>query len=96
MDIERDLTATTVSFDLKSSLSNQSKSKVKSTVESKVKSKDKIKGLMREEPSISLADIAEAIGMSLSGVEKAVRNMKASGEIERKNGKKGGSWLVLK
>ena len=47
---------------------------------------------MREEPSISLADIAEAIGMSLSGVEKAVRNMKASGEIERKNGKKGGSW----
>ena len=30
------------------------------------------------------------------GVEKAVRNMKASGEIERKDGKKGGSWLVLK
>lgn len=96
MDIERDLTATTVSFDLKSSLPNQSKSKVKSTVESKVKSKDKIKGLMRKEPSISLADVAEAIGMSLSGVEKAVRNMKASGEIERKDGKKGGSWLVLK
>ena len=96
MDIERDLTATTVSFDLKSSLPNQPKSKVKSKAEGKVKSKDKIKGLMREEPSISLADIAEAIGMSLSGVEKAVRNMKVSGEIERKNGKNGGSWLVLK
>ncbi|MBQ0080007.1 MAG: hypothetical protein KBS95_00450 [Alistipes sp.] len=66
MDIERDFTATTVSFDLKSPLPNQSKSSVKSSV----KSKDKIRGLMREEPSISLADMAEAIGISLSGVEK--------------------------
>ena len=88
VDIERDLTATTVSFDLRFSLPNQPKSKVKST--------DKIKGIMREEPSISLADIAEAIGMSLCGVEKAVRNMKAYGEIERNDGKKCGSWLVLK
>ena len=91
MEIESELTATTVSFELKSALPNQTGSKVKS----KVKSKDKIKSLMKEEPTISLSDIAEAIGMSLSGVEKAVRNMKVSGEIERKDGKKGGIWIVL-
>ena len=50
---------------------------------------------MREEPSISLADIAEAIGMSLSGVEKAVRNMKAFGEIERKDEKEGRQLVRL-
>ena len=91
MEIESELTATTVSFELKSALPNQTGSKVKS----KVKSKDKIKSLMKDEPTISLSDIAEAIGMSLSGVEKAVRNMKVSGEIERKDGKKGGIWIVL-
>ena len=95
MEIESALTATTVSFDLKSTLPNQSKSKVKSKVKSTVKSKDKIKGLMKEEPAISLADIADVLGMSLSGVEKAVRNMKTAGEIERKDGKKGGTWIVL-
>ena len=92
MDIERDLTATTVSFDLKSSLPNQPKSSVKSSV----KTADKIKGLMKTEPEISLSQIAETLGLTTRAIEKSVRKMQLNGEIERKDGKKGGSWLVLK
>ena len=83
MDIERDLTTTTVSFDLKSSLPNQQKSSVKSSV----KTADKIKGLMKTEPEISLSQIAETLGLSTRAIEKSVRKMQLNGEVERKDRK---------
>ena len=51
---------------------------------------------MKTEPEISLSQIAETLGLSTRAIEKSVRKMQLNGEVERKDGKKGGSWLVLK
>lgn len=100
VEINRNITSTTVSFELRSSLHDSTKSTVeskgKSTVKSKVKTADSIKMLMKNEPSITIPEIAVTLGMSVSGIEKAIRKMASDGIIVRENGKKGGYWKVVK
>jgi len=55
---------------------------------------EKIKEIMRENPTISTLSIAEIIGLSLDGVRYHIKKMKASGEIEREGGDFGGWWKV--
>ena len=55
---------------------------------------EKIKEVMRENPTISASSIAKITGLSLNGVQYHIKKMKASGEIEREGGDFGGRWKV--
>jgi ATP-dependent DNA helicase RecG len=55
---------------------------------------ERIQELMRQNPRISAKTIAEEIGITARGVEKCIRNMKATGTIERIGSAKGGHWIV--
>lgn len=55
---------------------------------------ERIKDLMRENPSITAGQIAKAVGLTVSGVQYRIKKMKASGEIERRGADYGGSWRV--
>lgn len=45
--------------------------------------------------NISQLQMAEIIGVSLSGVKRTVKKMAASGQIKQEGGKKSGRWIVL-
>lgn len=55
----------------------------------------RIKDIMREEPTVSAAEIAKKIGLTLSGVQYHIKRMKASGEIKRDGADFGGAWIVV-
>lgn len=74
----------------------EGKSKEKGKEKGKEKSKEKIKRLMIENPSITIAELSEAVGLSVGGIEKQIRNMKKLEEITRDGGDKGGKWIILK
>jgi DNA-binding transcriptional MocR family regulator len=50
--------------------------------------------LIKENPKISIPKIAETIGLSISGVEKNIRNLKQEGVVSRNEGTKSGEWVV--
>ena len=77
-----------MSFELRSPSPNTSISSVKTA--------DQIKGLMKSEPSITISQMAIALGLTQRGVEKAIKKLKENGEVEREDGKKGGHWKVIK
>jgi len=66
-----------------------------SKVKSKVKSKVEIVRLMTETPAITKQEIAEALGLSLAGIEKVIRTLKQQGLLRRIGPDKGGHWEVL-
>ena len=71
------------------------KSKEKSKVKSKEKSKEKILDLLSSDPKLTIDGLMLATGLSQSGVEKNIRELKAGGELRRKGGDKGGEWEVV-
>ena len=58
--------------------------------------KEIIKDLLINNPTISVSEIAEIIGITSDGVKHHLRKMKKAGEIERVGGTHGGKWKVLK
>lgn len=56
--------------------------------------KSRILGILRENPSITLDEVAEKIGKSPRTVKAAVKSMRERGALERVGGKKNGSWKV--
>ena len=56
---------------------------------------EKIKAIMRKQPTISATEIAKKVGLSLSGVQYHIKKMKASGEIRREGADFGGVWVVV-
>ncbi|MBO7414969.1 MAG: winged helix-turn-helix transcriptional regulator [Bacteroidaceae bacterium] len=61
-----------------------------------MKSAVRIKELMRENKKITIAEIASEIGITVSGVEKAVKKLRLSGEIIHKGPANAGEWEVIK
>ena len=49
---------------------------------------------MRERPEITIAELAEATGLSASGVKKNIRKLKEANRIRRVGPDKGGHWEV--
>ena len=56
--------------------------------------KEKITTIMRLKPTVSAKSIAEEIGITTRGVEKHIRDLKKTGQIERVGAAKGGHWVV--
>lgn len=55
----------------------------------------KILRLMKGNPFITTAELAEKCGLGESSIYKAVRKLREDGFIERVGGDKGGSWRLL-
>ena len=53
-----------------------------------------IMGILKNNPSITLQEIADAIGKSLRTVKIAIKSLQERGLVERVGGKKSGSWKV--
>ena len=66
----------------------------KPSVKTSVKTSVKIISLMRENPQVSIPEIAKAIGRTARAIEMQVAQLKAEGLIERIGPAKGGHWVV--
>jgi predicted HTH transcriptional regulator len=75
---------------------SETENKGKVREKSKGKSKGKILELITENPQITVPEIAEAIGLSIAGVEKNIRQLKQEGIISRTSDTKSGEWIVEK
>ncbi|MCL1868469.1 MAG: AAA family ATPase [Paludibacter sp.] len=62
--------------------------------EIKEKSRGKILELIKNNEKISVPEIVEIIGLSISGVEKNIRQLKQEGKLSRTANTKSGSWIV--
>lgn len=71
------------------------KTPVKTRVKTPVKTADAILALLREQPGLRLADVAEALGKSTSAVERATRKLREEGRVRYVGPQKGGRWEVL-
>jgi predicted HTH transcriptional regulator len=52
--------------------------------------------LIRENPSVTIPELAEKAGIAKRNVEKNLKFLKNNGIIEREGAKKKGKWLVKK
>lgn len=67
---------------------------VKTRVEPRPRTPDQILAVLREQPELTLAEVAEAIGRALSTVERAAARLQAEGRLQHVGPKKGGRWEV--
>ncbi len=51
--------------------------------------------LLKEEPDLSIPELAIRLHKSESAIERAIRRLRESGRLERMGPAKGGSWKVL-
>ena len=70
------------------------KNGAESGLKSRLKSGQKIVELMRENPSITIAELVSELGMSRSGISKQIAKLKADRVIEREGSDKSGRWIV--
>lgn len=71
------------------------KKETESGLKSRLKSGQKIVELMRENPSITIAELVLRLGLSRSGVNKQIAKLKADGLIEREGSDKSGRWIIV-
>ncbi|QDT53891.1 hypothetical protein Pan44_19170 [Caulifigura coniformis] len=67
----------------------------KTRVETPGKTPVKILAVLKDHPEYSLAEVAAAIGKSLSAVERAAAKLVKSGKLRRVGPAKGGHWEIL-
>lgn len=68
--------------------------RVKTQVEPRPRTPEQILALLREQPGLTLAEVAQAIGRALSTVERAAARLQADGWLRHVGPKKGGRWEV--
>lgn len=95
LDLEN-RTLTRMTFPFTASDINEVKNEVKSKVKSKVKTPDQLIGFFRKNPNATLQDAANALGKSLSTMEKASTQLRKQGKIRHDGPQKGGHWEILK
>jgi ATP-dependent DNA helicase RecG len=59
------------------------------------KTPGKIAALLRENPGLSIPELAEQLGKSESAIERAVRKLRKTGQLKRIGPAKGGHWEVV-
>lgn len=65
-----------------------------SSMKSSMKSEDRLLRVLKEDQTLSLPKMAEAIGLSVARVRKVLDKLKAAGRIRRVGPDKGGHWEV--
>lgn len=62
---------------------------------SRVKSREKILRLLKEQPELTQADLANALGLSIKAIEKNIKLLKDVNQLRRIGPDKGGRWEVI-
>ena len=65
-----------------------------SRVKSRDKSRDKVLCLLRKQPDLTQAELANALGLTVKAIEKIIRQLRDANLIKREGGKKFGRWIV--
>ena len=71
------------------------KSREKGREKSREKGGEKILPFLRKRPTATQNEIAVAVGLSVKGVEKNLKNLKAAGLLRREGSDRKGAWVVL-
>ena len=74
---------------------NTEENKEKGKEKGKEKSKEKILAFLSSNPDATTEELIKVTGLSISGVEKNIRELKASGRLRRIGPDRGGHWEVL-
>ena len=69
--------------------------KILNSREKNKNSREKILELLRENPKLTTAGLAQAMGISPKGVEKQLAHLKREGLLRRIGPDKGGHWEVV-
>jgi Fic family protein len=89
----------TIAVTLREVLDNDEKMRVETQVEARVqnrqKTPDQILALLRQQPELTLAEIAAILGKATSTIERAVARLKQQDRLRFQGPKKGGRWQVL-
>jgi predicted HTH transcriptional regulator len=64
-------------------------------VKTPVKTPETILMLLRKNPKLTLAEVADRLGKSTSAVERAAAKLREQGRLRFQGPKKGGYWEVL-
>jgi len=62
---------------------------------SREKSRERIIELIRMDPTITMADLAFSIGISVKAIEKQISSLKKAKRLERDGPDKGGRWRIV-
>jgi len=68
--------------------------RVKTPVETRVKTPEAIVQVLKDDSSLTLAEVADRIGKSVSAVERAAKKLRDQGKLEYIGPQKGGHWEV--
>ena len=67
----------------------------KTPVKTPGKTPERILGLLRDAPELSIPELAERLGRSVSAIERAIRKLRQAGRLVRIGPDKGGHWKVM-
>ncbi|PVZ82467.1 cell filamentation protein Fic [Serratia sp. S1B] len=87
--------ATALASELQQAIKMEQKTRVEMRVKTRVKTADQILALLRAQPQLSLAEIAQYLGRSTSTIERAVAKLKQHNKLAYLGSKKDGYWQVL-
>ena len=82
-------------FEAKVAKAGQQQKLDQSKQDSSMKSEDRLLLVLKDDQTMSLPKMAEAIGLSVAGVRKVLDRLRASGRIRRIGPDKGGHWEVI-
>ncbi len=68
----------------------------KGSVKSSGKTHERIVGMLRNEPQLTIPELAEALGVSSRAVEKHIAELKEQERLARVGGRKEGRWIVTR
>jgi len=79
---------------VKSTVKTPVETRVKTLVETRVKTPEAILQVLKEDSTLTLAEVADRIGKSVSAVERAAKKLRDQGKLEYIGPQKGGYWEV--
>lgn len=80
---------------VKTPVETRVKTRVKMRVKTRVKTPEAIIQALKEDSSLTLAEVAERIGKSVSAVERAAKKLREQGKLKYVGSQKGGYWEAI-
>ena len=78
-------------------MASRNEDRLKTTArKSRVNSKDEILRLMKDNPSITISELAESLRLTIKGIEYQITKMRKQKIINREGSRKAGIWKILK
>lgn len=73
---------------------NNGYSTQENTQEKVMSTQEKILSVLRTNPTLTLAEVASMLGITIDGVKKAADKMRSDGRLVREGSTKAGRWIV--